>query len=253
MNGVTPDPFTSREISAVELSRRQLAFVAVLACLPLPLLSLATVVFPIPAAVDRAAAGFMPFVTPAAEETPRSAERARTSGPHRHRTRTQQHRTTIAVSRAAPARARSARVEGKQQPGGDSTTAKARSLDQQQTSAVAPPPTQARSTSATSARSQNARSAHDSTTSTSNRKGSKQSSAPRSSKNSPKPSKSRGSSRSSAKAGISPGKSDASSGRHTANGHDPAPGSANSNGSGGGGGNAGNDAGGKPKQGSGGK
>src|SRR6185437_14984238 len=46
---------------AVELTRRQLIILALLACVPLPLLSVATTVIPFPEIIERAAAQFLPF------------------------------------------------------------------------------------------------------------------------------------------------------------------------------------------------
>jgi hypothetical protein len=73
-----------RVVRSVELTRRQIAGIVLIACVPLPLLSLATTVVPLPQLVERAAARFIPFVPATLED-----ERTR-------------------VVRAAPARARPA-------------------------------------------------------------------------------------------------------------------------------------------------
>ena len=50
-----------------EQSRAQLLWIALLACIPLPLLSVTALAFPVPGAVDRAAARLIPFVAPTLE------------------------------------------------------------------------------------------------------------------------------------------------------------------------------------------
>src|SRR6188508_3115569 len=55
-------------VRVVELTRRQLLVLALLACVPLPLLSIATTAAPLPEVVQRAAAGLVPF-SPAERKT----------------------------------------------------------------------------------------------------------------------------------------------------------------------------------------
>jgi hypothetical protein len=66
-----------RAAKALGLTRSQLALVAVLACVPLPLLSLGAIVVPLPEVVERGAASFAPFGVGGA--TPARADR-RSSG-----------------------------------------------------------------------------------------------------------------------------------------------------------------------------
>ncbi len=54
----------SRASEAVALSRPQVIALAVLTCVPIPLLSLAATVVPLPQILERAAATFVPFVAP---------------------------------------------------------------------------------------------------------------------------------------------------------------------------------------------
>jgi len=53
-----------RAAEAVDLSYRQIVALALVACIPIPLLSLAATVVPLPQILERAAATFVPFVAP---------------------------------------------------------------------------------------------------------------------------------------------------------------------------------------------
>ena len=53
-----------RAAEAVDLSYRQIIALALVACIPIPLLSLAATVVPLPQILERAAASFVPFVAP---------------------------------------------------------------------------------------------------------------------------------------------------------------------------------------------
>jgi len=53
-----------RAAEAVALSYRQIVVLALVACIPIPLLSLAATVVPLPQILERAAATFVPFVAP---------------------------------------------------------------------------------------------------------------------------------------------------------------------------------------------
>lgn len=55
---------TPRSVRSVELTHRQIAGIILLACVPLPVLSLAATVVPLPEMVERAAARFIPFAPP---------------------------------------------------------------------------------------------------------------------------------------------------------------------------------------------
>jgi len=55
---------TPRAAEAVALSRPQVVALALLTCVPIPLLSLAAMVVPLPQILERAAATFVPFVAP---------------------------------------------------------------------------------------------------------------------------------------------------------------------------------------------
>jgi hypothetical protein len=61
-------------VRVVELTRRQLLVLALLACVPLPVLSIATTAAPLPEIVQRAAAGLVPF-SPAERNTKDVRER----------------------------------------------------------------------------------------------------------------------------------------------------------------------------------
>ena len=75
--GTTPERMpTRRAVRSVELTRRQIAGIVLIACVPLPLLSLATTVIPLPQLVERAAARFIPFVPPTLEDEPKRVVRA---------------------------------------------------------------------------------------------------------------------------------------------------------------------------------
>lgn len=51
-------------------SRREKLWIALVACIPLPLLSLGALAFPVPGAIDRAAATLIPFAAPTLESAP---------------------------------------------------------------------------------------------------------------------------------------------------------------------------------------
>jgi hypothetical protein len=65
-----------RVVRSVELTHRQIAGIVLIACVPLPLLSLATTVVPLPQLVERAAARFIPFVPATLEDEPTRVVRA---------------------------------------------------------------------------------------------------------------------------------------------------------------------------------
>jgi len=68
---------TTGTAEAVALSRRNLAAIAILACVPLPLLSLGAMAVPLPQFVERAAASFMSLAAPVLDgEGPVIRERA---------------------------------------------------------------------------------------------------------------------------------------------------------------------------------
>jgi hypothetical protein len=71
-------------VRVVELTRRQLLVLALLACIPLPVLSFATAAAPLPEIVQRAAAGLIPF-SPSDRGTPTGRENIapRSRGVHR--------------------------------------------------------------------------------------------------------------------------------------------------------------------------
>jgi hypothetical protein len=55
---------TPHAVEAVVLSRRQLLVIALLTCIPIPLFSYAATVVPLPEILERAAADFVPFISP---------------------------------------------------------------------------------------------------------------------------------------------------------------------------------------------
>jgi hypothetical protein len=80
-------------VRVVELTRRQLLVLALLACVPLPLLSIATTAAPLPEIVQRAAAGLVPF----------SPAERRTKGVHESVEPQSQRRRASAKASNAPA------------------------------------------------------------------------------------------------------------------------------------------------------
>jgi hypothetical protein len=124
-----------RLVRSVELTRPQAVGVILLACFPLPLLSLGAMIVPLPEMIERAAAGFIPFAsselegspTRAARQSPakRRAEtgvrRANAPGP----TATPVARSSASTSRAkevVPARRAAAAGEERRQPDTDGGT-----------------------------------------------------------------------------------------------------------------------------------
>jgi hypothetical protein len=71
-----------RVVRSVELTRRQIAGIVLIACVPLPLLSLATTIVPLPQLVERAAARFIPFVPATLEDEPKRVVRAAPARAH---------------------------------------------------------------------------------------------------------------------------------------------------------------------------
>lgn len=59
-----------RLVRSVELTRSQAVGVILLACFPLPLLSLGAMIVPLPEMIERAAAGFIPFASSELEREP---------------------------------------------------------------------------------------------------------------------------------------------------------------------------------------
>ena len=88
-------------VRVVELTRRQLLVLALLACIPLPLLSFATAAAPLPEIVQRAAAGLIPF-SPSDPGTPTERESvAPSSGGVQRRTAAKGSPAPTEVSRAS--------------------------------------------------------------------------------------------------------------------------------------------------------
>lgn len=69
-----------RAANAIELTRAQILGATLLACIPLPLFSLATTVVPLPEVIERVAASFIPFASPTLPEQPDRVVRPRAEG-----------------------------------------------------------------------------------------------------------------------------------------------------------------------------
>ena len=115
-----------RSVRSVELTHKQIAGIILLACVPLPLLSLAAAVVPLPEMVERAAARFIPFAPPTLGDDPRRVAvtvpaRARPAVPPRRRSELGNVAQLVQTPRAQlhsrePATHRSERTEKQKEP-----------------------------------------------------------------------------------------------------------------------------------------